>query len=360
MLFRQFARDLQRLWLNSRNSVSVMIALICIALYVVIELLSMLNIVDKAQSAFVLGLSYAGIFHHHLFYQFLTAPLLHFNLPHLAFNMLTLWMLGPDIERRLGRRSYVVFSVVCGLSGNAGILLFDRGTGYITGGYSSVIFGILIAQAIYFPNRLIYIYAFFPVKMKYAALILAAVEIGLSFERTQGWTAHSAHFFGAAAGWVFLQFRRPGVISDDMVKRIGQGDHRIARVSRKPSRHVGTIGAIGPPNADPRAVSISSVGLEPLTLLFANGVNSGMRFTIRDKPLTLGRGPSCDIKLSDDHKVSRIHAKLVLADHGCMIIDAGSRNGVFVNGSRVERTLLRPGDMICLGSTKITVNAGRG
>jgi len=47
--------------------------------------------------------------------------------------------------------------------------------------------------------------------------------------------------------------------------------------------------------------------------------------------------------------VSRRHAKLVFGEEGLVLEDLESRNGVLVNGVRVQRTLLRAGDEVRLG-----------
>ena len=81
---------------------------------------------------------------------------------HLVFNMLALWMLGPSVEKAIGMRRYVVFSVLCAVASMAGFLLLNRDPAGVVMGYSGVIFGILAAQAILFPNSRIAMFAFFP------------------------------------------------------------------------------------------------------------------------------------------------------------------------------------------------------
>lgn len=356
MAFTQFTGSLQRLLYSSRRSISLIVVLACVVLYALLELMSLIGVVSREQSTFALGLSYAGVFRHMWLYQLLTAPMLHLSLLHLVFNMLTLWMLGPDIERRLGRGSYVAFSVICALSGSAGFLLFDRGAGYIMGGYSSVIFGILVAQAVYFPNRLIYIYAFFPLKMAYAVLILAAVEVALSMQPSGSWTAHSAHFFGAAAGWVFLQARGASPVRGIVRRLTNRPRRRVVRDFERevPPRVRAISGPIGT-GASPCGADAGCADAGRLTLVILNGAGSGRRFEVCDKVLTMGRSDRCDIVLSDDQRVSRVHAEIVPDCGNCAIIDAGSRNGVYVNGERTERALLRPRDKIRLGDTEIGV-----
>ena len=68
----------------------------------------------------------------------------------------------------------------------------------------------------------------------------------------------------------------------------------------------------------------------------------------------IGRDPSCDIVLNDD-RCSRRHAVLEETEMGLVVRDAGSANGVFVNGRKLERSRLRPGDTILIGETILEV-----
>lgn len=68
-----------------------------------------------------------------------------------------------------------------------------------------------------------------------------------------------------------------------------------------------------------------------------------------DRPvLHLGRSPSVDIVL-DHSTVSRRHAVISTEDGSTVLLDDRSRNGVLVNGERVQRAVLRNGDVIHLG-----------
>ena len=71
------------------------------------------------------------------------------------------------------------------------------------------------------------------------------------------------------------------------------------------------------------------------------------------KPVTvLGRSTSCDIRL-DDPNVSRRHAELRQDGTSYWIVDLGSTNGVDVNGARVDRVKLEPGDTVTLGEIQL-------
>ena len=62
----------------------------------------------------------------------------------------------------------------------------------------------------------------------------------------------------------------------------------------------------------------------------------------------VGRSLSADVHL-DDTTVSRRHAMLVRRGDDTVLLDDGSRNGVFVNGERVHEAVLRDGGVIQLG-----------
>jgi hypothetical protein len=68
----------------------------------------------------------------------------------------------------------------------------------------------------------------------------------------------------------------------------------------------------------------------------------------------IGRDPGCDVVINDT-KCSRRHAVAEDGPDGLAIRDSGSANGVYVNNQRVERMLLKPGDTIRLGDTRLTV-----
>ena len=60
---------------------------------------------------------------------------------------------------------------------------------------------------------------------------------------------------------------------------------------------------------------------------------------------TIGRAAECTLRI-DDANLSRLHARLVPNDAGLWIEDAGSTNGCFVNGRRVQAAQAEPGDEI--------------
>lgn len=69
----------------------------------------------------------------------------------------------------------------------------------------------------------------------------------------------------------------------------------------------------------------------------------------------LGRSEGCHILL-DDVLVSRQHARIVV-EEGARVEDAGSSNGVFVNGQRVQSAVLADGDTLGIGNQRLVFRA---
>jgi pSer/pThr/pTyr-binding forkhead associated (FHA) protein len=72
-----------------------------------------------------------------------------------------------------------------------------------------------------------------------------------------------------------------------------------------------------------------------------------------ERRMTIGRNDSNDVALGWDSQVSRVHAELELVGGEWTVVDDGlSRNGTFLNGSRLTgRKRLRDGDTLRIGHT---------
>src|SRR4029077_1577329 len=100
---------------------------------------------------------------------------------------------------------------------------------------------------------------------------------------------------------------------------------------------------------------------EPALLAVLDGAENGRRIRVAGQ-LTVGRDDDAGLLL-DDPEISRAHATLVPADGGLEIRDLESLNGTWVNGERISSpTVLAPGDVVKVGTTRIEVLAvgGRG
>src|SRR5262249_19164081 len=79
------------------------------------------------------------------------------------------------------------------------------------------------------------------------------------------------------------------------------------------------------------------------------------RIKLHQDVTTLGRSDSCAVVIALP-VISRLHARIELQHDRYMLVDAGSANGTFVNGKRIEQgTQLSTGDEIWLGSSDVTL-----
>jgi hypothetical protein len=103
----------------------------------------------------------------------------------------------------------------------------------------------------------------------------------------------------------------------------------------------------GPPTA-PAAV----LDLAPLEDVRAVLVNGPERRELTGERAVIGRSRECDIQIADPN-VSRQHAELRREGADFVIVDLGSTNGIEVNGRKVKRATLSPGDRIAIGQTEL-------
>ncbi len=87
-------------------------------------------------------------------------------------------------------------------------------------------------------------------------------------------------------------------------------------------------------------------------LVIVRGASAGSRYEISTSPTTLGRHPQSTVFL-DDVTVSRHHASIDVDGGQLVLTDAGSLNGTYVNGARVERHVLAAGDQIQVGKFRL-------
>ncbi|HVX10471.1 MAG TPA: FHA domain-containing serine/threonine-protein kinase [Pirellulales bacterium] len=94
-------------------------------------------------------------------------------------------------------------------------------------------------------------------------------------------------------------------------------------------------------------------------LVVVKGPDAPRRFALAEgQTLIIGRGEKSTTRLTDQH-ASRVHC-LVEVDSGKIFVrDEHSSAGTFVNGQRVERHELQPGDILGVGHTELRLEIGR-
>lgn len=129
------------------------------------------------------------------YWLLLTSVFTHQQVLHIAFNMFSLWMLGPILEEGLGKARFVATYLLCGLAGS--VLVYWAADPYTpTLGASGAIFGLLGALIVLFVRRGL------PVQQ---LIIVAALNFWLTFSNSGiSWQAHLGGFIaGVVIGAIF-------------------------------------------------------------------------------------------------------------------------------------------------------------
>lgn len=165
-------------------------------------------------------------------HQLISYMFLHGDFTHILFNMFALWMFGSVLENHWGPKRFLIFYVLCGIGAGVlhlGVLYYENISiaeaflqlpvseqdrllydprfkiNTATLGASGSVFGCLAAFGYLFPNSLIYLYFFIPVKAKWFVIFYGAMELYLGVRNSAGDNvAHWAHLGGALIGFLLV------------------------------------------------------------------------------------------------------------------------------------------------------------
>src|SRR5919107_3327688 len=88
-----------------------------------------------------------------------------------------------------------------------------------------------------------------------------------------------------------------------------------------------------------------------MQLRITSGPNAGQTIVVTGNEFTVGRDKGCDLVIPDS-KASRRHASFkALPDGRVTLIDLGSSNGTYVNGQRIQSTVLNGSEQVQIGDT---------
>lgn len=99
----------------------------------------------------------------------------------------------------------------------------------------------------------------------------------------------------------------------------------------------------------PKRPQAKANGAACLVHIYPTGPNMGQRYTLDDKPLVVGRGEDCEIRIND-HSVSRRHARIEKSPEGFYVADLQSTNGTFINDVPSAMATLKDGDYLRIGN----------
>lgn len=180
-------------------------------------------------------------------WQILTYMFVQVEFLHLFFNMWAVLLFGYIIELSLGTRRFLAYYLLCGIGAAViqeivfvisiqhvisgmdprlvnevmthGYAIMSEGMQYVnsqpatlcgllfgtTIGASGAVFGILLAFAMLYPNREMYLFFIpYPIKAKWMVLGYGLLELGLGMGNFDDNVAHFAHLGGMLVGFILL------------------------------------------------------------------------------------------------------------------------------------------------------------
>ncbi|MBI5244747.1 MAG: rhomboid family intramembrane serine protease [Elusimicrobia bacterium] len=182
----------------------------------------------------IFGLVPARVLGDRWVWQIFTYMFLHGSLLHLLFNLLAIWMFGLPLESQWGHREFLKFYLICGVGAALfNVALAPHSQAPVIGA-SGAIYGLLVAFAMMYPDAVVYLYAFFPIKAKHMAVIFGLMEFFASAANSSPGVARFAHLGGLLIGYVYLRWWWVLKIKAQAFGR-GVAEGRIVRSERRPA-----------------------------------------------------------------------------------------------------------------------------
>ncbi len=138
-------------------------------------------------------------------WQIGTYLFLHGGFGHMFWNMFALWMFGCELERHWGSREFLKFFLVTGMGAGLLSIVFQPFSTVPTIGASGAVYGILMAYGLMFPERHVYLYFLFPIKVKYFVSVLGVITFVSAFSTPGSTVAHMAHLGGMLVGLFYMK-----------------------------------------------------------------------------------------------------------------------------------------------------------
>jgi membrane associated rhomboid family serine protease len=190
---------------------------------------------NKGLLEILFGLSHEGFVNGLMLWQPLTYMFLHGGWMHIMFNLLGLWMFAGEVELFLGEKRFIRFYVLSGLGAGLFIALMNYyvylsyGLSAVTIGASGALYAVLIAYAILWPEREVFLYFLFPIKIKYLLLAYGVFEFFSTLSTAAGKAgniSHIGHLGGLVAGFFLMKFymnspakEKPGISFIESLKK---------------------------------------------------------------------------------------------------------------------------------------------
>jgi membrane associated rhomboid family serine protease len=165
-------------------------------------------IFNRRQLADLFELRYNNIFERGYIWQIFTTTLVHTNPFQMLFNGLTLWMFGSELEQRWGRSQFLKYYLACALGSSLTFLGLSAGFPLLRNDIFATAtganLGLLIAYAVYWPDRQVWFFFLFPLRMKYVALITGLIATMYAVTSAPFALAAAGHLGGLVVAGLIL------------------------------------------------------------------------------------------------------------------------------------------------------------
>lgn len=129
----------------------------------------------------------------------------HIDPIHFIFNMLMLWMFGAEVAEIMGNRRFTWFYLGSGIFAMLASMYFHP---FVLGA-SGALYAVMFAYAHYYPERQILLFFIFPMPMKYAIYVFAALDLLLVSGSNSATVAHLTHIGGFVAAYLYFKLIDP-------------------------------------------------------------------------------------------------------------------------------------------------------
>src|SRR2546429_1583613 len=165
-------------------------------------------------------------------WTFLTYMFLHGNFLHLAFNLVAVFVFGPQVEERMGGGAFLRYYLLCGLGGAAlSFVLMQFRPVTLVVGASAAVYDVLLAFAWAWPDQPINVFLLpTPIPAKWLVTFYVAGTLVLALPPPSDGVAHPAPPGGVPTRLLYLKV----------------GDWRPGRAQRPPPRRTQPPGRLHP------------------------------------------------------------------------------------------------------------------
>ncbi len=209
---RNFFKELDSNLSNVLSPVVKWIIYLCVGVFVLFLLVSPFSAGAASGMFYWLGASVSDTILKGRIWQLVTYAFVHAGFGHLFFNLRGLYFFGQRLEYRWGSPQFAKFCLIVGAGAVlthlavVGLLYVLNGSpmNQVIVGISGVVYGVMLACALYYPDDIVYFQFFIPIKLKYLVGIMAVLTF-ISSGSGQGNIAHLTHLGGLIFAFFYVK-----------------------------------------------------------------------------------------------------------------------------------------------------------